>query len=167
MKSVKIIINIDKTNNNLNKLTLRTVNETDIENLRVWKNMNKNFFFYKQEISESQQTEWFNQYLNRPDDYIFIVELNNQLPIGCMGIRKLDKEWDAYNIILGESEFGRKGYMSVAFKKMLDFASNSESLPITLKVLKENPAVSWYEKNGFKKMSIEDSHFYMKYISQS
>jgi RimJ/RimL family protein N-acetyltransferase len=163
MKSINILL--DKINDDSITLNLRTAVENDIENLRIWKNMNKDFFFYKKEITESQQKEWFNQYLSRSDDYIFIVELNNQFPIGCMGIRKLENEWDAYNIILGESEFGGKGYMSIAFKKMLDFASNCESLPITLKVLKENPAVTWYEKNGFKKIAIEDSHFYMKYIS--
>ena len=165
MKSVKIIIDIDKTNNNSNQLTLRTAEEKDIENLRLWKNMNKDFFFYKNEISIEQQKTWFDQYLSRPDDFIFIVELNDQIPIGCMAIRKLEVEWDAYNIILGNSNFGKNGYMSIAFKKMLKFAFEKNSLPITLKVLKENPAVTWYEKNGFKKISIEESHFYMKYIS--
>jgi RimJ/RimL family protein N-acetyltransferase len=157
-------LKIDIVENDAIKLVLRTAKLSDIENLRRWKNREKEYFFYKKEISEEQQKEWFNNYLIRSNDFIFILELNDLTPIGCMGIRRLENEWDAYNIILGESAYGNKGYISRGFQTMLDFAIKEENLPITLKVLKQNPAVTWYEKNGFQKMSDDGDHFYMKYI---
>lgn len=158
-------LNIDKFENDSVKLVLRTAELTDIENLRNWKNREKEFFFYKKDITEEQQKEWFINYLNRSNDFIFILEINDTIPVGCMGIRRLEEEWDAYNIILGELKYGNKGYMSRGFRRMLEFATKHENIPISLKVLKDNPAVSWYEKNGFQKLSSDGDHFYMKYIN--
>ncbi len=153
MKSLKLYIENDKQ-----ILILRNATVGDLENLRQWKNSQRDLFFHTEIISVEQQKIWFNEFQNRVNDYMFIVELNG-ISIGCMGIRLLSNRWDIYNLILGKSEFRKKGYMGKAFNAMLNFALTVKKSEITLQVLKFNPAVDWYKKNGFNVKS-EHSNFY-------
>jgi RimJ/RimL family protein N-acetyltransferase len=143
-----------------NNLLLRSASSGDLENLRLWKNAQRQYFFHKNEISQEQQLSWFSSFQSRADDYMFIAESDGQ-SFGCMGIRLLDKVWDVYNIILGIPEFGGHGFMSRAFNQMIDFGRANRDLPVTLQVLKANPAVSWYAKNGFVVSAENDDHFSM------
>lgn len=143
-------------------LTLRTATWDDQDNLRCWKNSQRNFFFYTDIISPEQQSEWFSGYLRRQNDFIFIVIVQDE-EIGCIGVRLLEREWDVYNVILGKSEYGRKGFMSQALDVVLRFAYAKQSCPIRLNVLKINPAVLWYQKNGFVTLSEGDKHYVMQH----
>jgi len=80
-----------------------------------------------------------------------------------MGIRLLNSEWDIYNVILGDTTYGRKGHMGRAIATMIQMALQQRDLPITLKVLKHNPAVSWYLKNGFVSLFEADDHYGLIY----
>ena len=76
-------------------LRLRTINENDIEDLRSWKNENKNSFFLSQDITPEQQQKWFTAFSARENDHMFIVEQQTEghwKKIGCMGFRRLDDE---------------------------------------------------------------------------
>ena len=42
-----------------NDLRLRSIDDNDIEDLRNWKNKNKDSFFLNKEITEEQQQKWF------------------------------------------------------------------------------------------------------------
>jgi RimJ/RimL family protein N-acetyltransferase len=143
---------------------LRTITDADLDNLRVWKNATRLSFFHQQEILPDQQQTWYSGYQQRPHDYMFVVSAAGR-SIGCMGIRLCEQEWDVYNVILGEPEFRRRGLMSMAFRRMLQFALAARKLPITLKVLKTNPAVAWYEKNGFQIVADGGNHFGMRLTS--
>lgn len=147
-------------------LTLRVVNENDLENLRRWKNEQREFFFHKQIITPAHQRAWFVEYRTRNYDYMFVVDLNDKA-IGCMGIRLLDEEWDIYNVILGVAECGKKGYMGKAFHVMLNYAQTVNKCPIILKVLKANPAVAWYIKNGFVVTAEHIDYYSMIYKSNN
>lgn len=144
------------------QISLRTANEDDLHNLRNWKNEKREFFFFKGEISPEQQHEWFRAYQARGDDYMFVV-LVEEATIGCMGIRLLDEVWDIYNVIRGTADHGGKGLMSKAFHAMLRFAASCRLKPITVQVLKHNPAVGWYKKNGFVIASEQPDHFCLSY----
>lgn len=143
-------------------IRLRTADVTDLQNLRLWKNANCEYFFYKGEISAAQQGAWFESYQTRPLDLMFVV-LANEKAVGCMGIRLLEGSWDVYNVILGEGEYGKRGIMGAAFQQMLAFAQTLNPSPITLKVLPKNPAVGWYQKQGFFITSESDDYLEMKY----
>ena len=143
-------------------LILRTAEERDLSALREWKNAQSEFFFYKGQISPEQQAQWFRGYQERPEDFMWMVQAD-QLTIGCMGIRQIDDVWDVYNVILGSDKHSGKGLMSQAFQTMLAFATTRAPRPITLKVLKQNPAVTWYQKNGFVISAEEDAHFFMSF----
>ena len=143
-------------------LAIRTSAQGDLNNLREWKNAHKEYFFHKQEISPSQQEEWFIGYLSRVNDYLFIVEFDRK-PIGCMGIRFKGDHWDIYNVILGDAYFGGQGLMGRSFQAMLQFAKSQNDFPISLQVLKNNPAIWWYEKNGFRVAQDLGDHLFMQH----
>jgi RimJ/RimL family protein N-acetyltransferase len=147
-------------------LWLHTANETDLSNLREWKNKHRHFFFFNDEITPDQQAAWFLSYQGRPKDFMFMVKLEEEA-IGCMGIRLIDNIWDVYNVILGLSQFQGRGLMGKAFEAMLGYAMSRHPTQITLKVLKHNPAVAWYQKNGFLITSEEEDHYSMSYLSDN
>ncbi len=148
--------------NDVIKLELRTINYQDLDSLRTWKNEQREYFFFKDLISQEQQRKWYLSYQERPEDHMFVVVVND-VSIGCMGIRLLDGNWDVYNVILGLKNYGGKGLMSNAFQAMLQFADSRHPNQITLQVIKENPAIVWYQKNGFKIISEHPAYFYMTY----
>jgi RimJ/RimL family protein N-acetyltransferase len=132
------------------------MNAADAENLRIWKNTNKASFFLNGDITSEQQNAWYEAMKKRPDDLMFIVEQDDAsawTPIGCMGFRLLEDEKcvDAYNIIRAVKTGVPSFTMGDAFKTMLAFAKQKyPGQPIRCKVLTNNPAIKWYEKNGFR-----------------
>jgi ribosomal protein S18 acetylase RimI-like enzyme len=146
-------------------LALRSASQCDLEYLRKWKNEQKQFFFHQEEIKPEQQLNWYRSFIKRPYDLMLMVEYEHRL-FGCMGIRWQDNHWDIYNVILGVHEFGRRGLMGRAFATMLDFAGSLKTAPITLQVLKHNPAVEWYQKHGFEITEKYESFFSMIFQPQ-
>lgn len=133
---------------------LRPIGKQDLENLRCWKNENSNSFFCQDYISKLSQDMWFCQYEERLNDYMFMVLAPNHDIIGCMGIRWQSNEqsWDIYNVILGEPTYKGSGTMSLGLLELIRFALEKREAPVKLNVLKDNPAIGWYERNGFKKL---------------
>lgn len=130
---------------------LRSANYPDIELLREWKNKNKESFFYHKDISEAQQIQWFSSYIQKENDYMFIIEENveNKFePIGCMGFRVQGDDIDLYNIIRG-TKSRTSASMYEAMYIMLSYIRTIWNLPIKCDVIKDNPAVNWYLKCGF------------------
>lgn len=131
------------------ELCLRAVLAQDQENLRNWKNANRDRFFFKEEISPADQMVWFSSYLDREDDFMFVVHAGGT-DIGCMGFRLRGTDWDIYNVILGNLALGGKGYMGEALRIMCSYAIALRPLRITAQVLNKNPALSWYYRNSFR-----------------
>jgi len=143
-------------------LELRAAGEQDLEKLRLWKNQQKLFFFHQQDISAEQQRQWFEGFVKRPYD-LLIMTVYDGKTFGCMGIRWHDGCWDIYNVILGDPAFGRRGLMGQAFDALLGYALSLKQAPITLQVLKYNPAVGWYQKHGFTITEERFDHYFMTY----
>lgn len=141
-------------------LSLRAVGLQDLELIRKWKNEQRQFFFYQNEISSDQQIKWYESFSQRPYDLMLATIYENQM-FGCMGIRQDVENWDVYNVILGLGEFGGRGLMAQAFNALLNYAESIKAAPITLKVLKDNPAVTWYQRSGFKIIETHQNHFLM------
>lgn len=136
---------------------LRAIGEADLEDLRAWKNANKNSFFLRTDITHEQQRAWFAGFSERRDDRMFVVEQRigeAWEKIGCMGFRLLVGEdcVDAYNIIRSRKLEPASFAMSDPFLTMLAYAATLHDEPIRCKVLAENPAVAWYERNGFSRI---------------
>lgn len=159
--SVSIAVSLEP-----HSLRLRSATDLDLDQLRDWKNSQRMFFFHQDLISAAQQKIWFDSFVERADDYLLMVE-HDSVPIGCMGIRLQDDVWDIYNVILGNAIYSKHGHMHRAFKAMLQMALAKRALPITLKVLKHNPAVIWYLKNGFITTIEATDHFGLTYQPQT
>ncbi len=145
-------------------VALRTILPTDCENLRRWKNANRFSFFFQELITPQMQADWFRKYLERDDDWMFAVEYQGQ-PVGCMGFRLLESHADIYNVILGETEYGGQGLMGRALRIMCSYIWSNWTQDIQLKVLKTNPAVTWYKRNEFYEISARDNFFELKLAS--
>jgi len=138
---------------------LRSIAESDCENLRAWKNKYRHSFFYQEVISPEDQIRWFQGYLSRTDDYMFMV--GDDSDVGCMGFRLLEGKIDVYNVIRGIPDRGRKGLMRQAIQIMCAYALSSYGCEVGCKVLIYNPAIAWYEGCGFFKRTKCDTYFEM------
>ena len=130
------------------KLVVRTILEEDIELLRTWKNAHRDRFFFKEIIAQEMQKEWFQSYLHREHDFMFVVIYDNER-VGCLGFRRHEDRVDFYNVILDEGS-ARKGYMSRALDLLCDEATlRYPEVPIMASVLRANPDLPWYFRRGF------------------
>ena len=127
---------------------LQSIQENDLENLRIWKNNHRASFFYKDIISPEQQLIWYQNYLKRETDYMFVLKDLSGNPVGCLGFRVLDNNIDLYNIIRGDKSAFHVS-MKDAMHVMLNYIKEIYNFPIKCDVLKDNPAVNWYQKCGF------------------
>jgi RimJ/RimL family protein N-acetyltransferase len=141
----------------MSEVKIRLIGQSDLKDLLLWKNSHRKFFFHQKLINESQHLNWYQSYLSGEDNLMFIVEVFN-VSIGCMGIRKFESDWDIYNVILGDKSYSKKGYMGKALQQMISLAISQSNLPVRLKVLTDNPAISWYKANFFV-VTCEKSNF--------
>jgi len=148
------------------KIKLRSININDIELLRQWKNDNRHGFFMKEVIQPEQQQRWFAQFCTEEHDYMFIVQYDKE-DVGCMGFRLLDRQIDIYNVILGRKEFSERGIMSLAIQMMTHFILAKFDKKITARVLNSNPALKWYEKNGFKIIDTFDTYHLVQLLDKT
>lgn len=146
-------------------MRLHSIEQEDIERIRTWKNRNRDRFFYKEVISSDEQRSWYQQYLSRAEDYIFVVEAKSMAKwdkIGCIGYRKVNDVIDLYNIIRGEKTQERSS-MKDAMKMLLAYLMQTYDLRIKCDVLVDNPAVEWYNKCGFLIKDHMDGYYVMEF----
>ena len=141
-------------------VALRAIGTADLEDLRVWKNANRHAFFFKGEIAPEMQKEWFKGYLSRDGDFMFLVE-SEGLRAGCMGFRLIDGAADAYNII-GVPAAQGKGLLGRAMRLMCSYILKEHTKKIGCRVLKDNPAVGWYKKLGYRVAAERPDHFQLE-----
>ena len=146
--------------------SLREAVEDDQETLLAWKNAHSHRFFHHEKISPAQQRRWFNNFLTRAEDHLFMV-LIETLPIGCIGIRLLDDHWDLYNVIRGVHRLHSRGCMGTALHHVIEFAIQRKAMPVQLKVLANNPACDWYKDNQFSVIKTEKDYIVMQYQTPS
>jgi ribosomal protein S18 acetylase RimI-like enzyme len=145
-------------------VVLRSAEWKDQEALRALKNANRQYFFHKELIDSDGQSRWFEGHLGRHDDHMFIVVAGEEAA-GCLGVRVLGDTLDIYNVI-GDERFNGKGYMSRGLRMMTKFAlERYPRRPLRLKVLKNNPAIQWYERNGFQRVGVADDHLDLEFDS--
>lgn len=138
---------------------LRLARLEDRESLRVWKNLHKQFYFHKVDITPEQQSVWFAGYLERADDHVFMVEEDERgtwTAVGVVAARLLTDQHtvDLYNIMRGARTAVDRTNMGEALRALCHAVRLAYSQPITCKVLSDNPALGWYDRIGF--VTVED-----------
>lgn len=142
---------------------MRTITESDIDYIRTIKNINRDSFFYKKEITSEGQSQWFNDFEKRMNDHMFVI-LVDTVYAGCIGTRFLNDHNDIYNVILGNSKFKGKGIMTSAMNAV--FRINElfyPQFPNRIKVLANNPALTWYNKIGFEITNTYEDFVWMEF----
>ena len=138
---------MENTKLNQDLTSLRKMTIDDIETLRHNKNKNKKYFFNQEEITYEKQLNWYHYMQEINDNFMFICIDKNNEPFGCIGFRKLENVVDVYNVMrFKQSETSMSECM---YQIIQEIKKNYSELPIQVLVLKNNPAIDWYRKNGF------------------
>lgn len=140
------------------KMRLRTVDKKDMEFCRNMKNKNTCHFFYKEKITPQMQLKWYNEYIMRKNDYIFVIE--EKLPIlplyirtGCIGCRVIANYIDLYNMMV-VGNWDKKMIMRNALTLLDNYIIKScfPDKPVSIRVEKNNyDEYKWFINNGFEK----------------
>jgi diamine N-acetyltransferase len=140
-----------------NRVRLRPLSEPDLSLTRQWRNQDhiRRWFFNSNVISEEQHQAWFEQYLARDDDFVFIIQESASLrAAGQVALYHID--WSAQRaefgrLMIGEPDVEGKGLASEATKLLVSFAMRTWGLnQIYLEVFANNArAIAIYAKCGF------------------
>lgn len=142
-------------------LVLRPLLESDIEQVRLWRNSNpiRKWFINDSVINRNQQIEWFNRYLQDDSEMIFIIEEKDEsqalTSIGMVSIYNINQQKkiaEFGKLFIGEEKARGKGYGKAVVKMICDFAFDYYQLmSIKLEVLEDNiRGINTYKKVGFK-----------------
>jgi hypothetical protein len=147
---------------------LRLATRDDREALRIWKNEHKQSYFHRADISPEQQAAWFEGYLARPDDHVYMIdeELGSSWKsVGVVAARFLSDEntVDLYNIMRGFRTSADRTNMGAALRTLCCAVARAYSQPITCKVLSDNPALGWYARLGFIQVEDRGDHKLLRY----
>jgi hypothetical protein len=139
---------------------LHTISSRDLEDLRMWKNLNRERFFYKGIITPEQQLQWYDGYLSRQNDMMFVVQ-KKSLRLGCVGIRSVRDIMDIYNLMRWFDKHRPGGEMGHAVRIMCSYVRRflEYTGPIRAQVIMNNAdALDWYEKNRFFLVNTGDGY---------
>ena len=139
------------------KIILEPLKKEDIEDLRLLRNKkeNRECFIYQKEISKEEQEKWFEKYLEKETDIMFVVSLKeDKRPIGYVALYDIDNEkktCEFGRIIVDKTKVLEKGIGAQITKCCCDIGFEKLGMNmIYLEVFSDNiPALKTYLKVGF------------------
>ena len=139
------------------KIFLKSVEESNIERLRHWRNrpeLRKYFREYR-ELSKDMQLKWFQNRANNDTHQVNfqIHDLETRKLIGHCGLYYIDwiSRHGEFGIYIGDDEFRSGGYGSDALRTLIGYGFNDLNLHrIWCEVYDNNDALKVYEHVGFK-----------------
>jgi len=136
-------------------ILLRPVVEQDIESMRNWRNSDwaRNFFLDSSIITKEQQQKWFENYLEKTDDFMFIIEWQGKA-VGMVGIYNVNKKpghAEFGRLLIGEELARGKGIGKKTVELLSKFAMQELKIKqIDLEVFADNErALAIYQKCGY------------------
>ena len=134
-------------------IILRPIRKKDIEKVRKLRNEYRFFFIHTDLISPEQQEKWYLSYLKKNNDFMFVIESENNDFLGTIALYHVN--YETYT-----AEFGRimtrkvfnapKRVGTKAIIGLLIFAKEVLHLrEVNCCVLKDNFAKKIYEQIGF------------------
>lgn len=150
---------------------LRPLAEADLPLTLAWRNQDaiRRWFVHSDLLTWEQHSAWFQRYLERDDDFLFVIEETAQLqrPIGQIGLYRID--WQAGcaeygRIMIGEATAQGHGYAAEATAMLIDFAFRDWNLrTIELEVYADNErALRVYLRHGFESIALRDGLMRMR-----
>jgi RimJ/RimL family protein N-acetyltransferase len=139
-----------------NDLIFRPVEKIDIEKIRIWRNIEgiRKSFLYQEIISFTEQEAWYNDYANKVDDIMFLIE-HKGIDVGTVALYNIDtnkRQAEFGRLMIGEETARGLKLGRQAVEEMCKFASEKLGLnTIILEVFDDNQyARKAYEEVGFK-----------------
>lgn len=130
----------------------------DLEFLRRGKNDNRASFFHNAVITRSEQRAWFGRYQGSNREHMFIV-CSSAKRVGILGLRLIGEgKAELYNVMrVGPGTADTHGLMSRALNALIQHYSSVHGVEDFLAVVvRGNPALKWYQRNGFQIRSEND-----------
>lgn len=141
------------------RVNLRPLTSIDLPLTLAWRNdpSIRLWFVYSEIITWEQHQKFYCDYLMRPDDFIYIIELNDHEhnPVGQISLYNVNNEnktAEFGRLMIGEKTARGRGFAAEASTLIIEDAFLNKSLSeIYLDVFTENQsAVHTYSKLGFK-----------------
>jgi RimJ/RimL family protein N-acetyltransferase len=153
------------------RLRLRPVEAGDLPLTLAWRNRDdiRRWFKTSNLLVMDQHAAWFDRYLTRDDDFLFLIEEIDRLrkPIGQVGLYGID--WrggtaELGRIMVGEPDALGAGFAGEATSLLLGFAFREWGLSeVHLEVFSSNArAIRVYHRCGFEAVSEEDGLLRMR-----
>lgn len=140
------------------KIFLRPICLDDTYLIVKWRNkiyVQENFLF-REKFSSDMHIKWMNTNVATGKVVQYIICLNDNMPIGSVYFRDIDKEKNhaEFGIFIGEENLIGKGYGKEATSLFVKYGFDKLGLEnIFLRVIEKNEiATHVYEKVGFKKI---------------
>ncbi|MGE5235856.1 MAG: GNAT family N-acetyltransferase [Acidobacteriota bacterium] len=141
------------------RILLRLLEERDLDLIRGWRNRDDTrvWFFDPAVISPEQHRAWYDGYLTRDDDFVFIIERRNpqREPIGQASIYHIDprlRRAELGRVIIGEPAARGMGFSTEAVRMLVGFAVPTWGLAeIFSDVIERNlPSRAMLRSSGFR-----------------
>jgi len=137
---------------------LRLLEERDLALTRAWRNQDeiRRWFLTSDPITAEQHQEWFRRYLERDDDFVFVIEETEVLrcAVGQASVYHVD--WskgraEFGRLMIGEEQARGRGLAREATRRLIDEAFGPWGLrELHLECLRENHrALAVYTDCGF------------------
>ena len=122
------------------------LNEKYIENLRVMRNENSQWFFDNRSITPEEQQKWYESIKINKKVKFYIIKIDNQVA-GALSLTATKEGIEVGNIIL-DKNFRGKGIMTEAINKLV----KNKKGKFYARILLENfNSQNLFERCGFKK----------------
>lgn len=140
------------------RVRLRLLREDDLSMTLAWRNQDhiRKWFIHSDVILPEQHKKWFQSYLEKDNDFVFIIEEIRDLkkPIGQVSLYNInwtESKAEFGRLLIGEDDARRKGFPREATRLLLNFGFNAFDLvEIELEVKRNNvSSISLYELLGF------------------
>jgi diamine N-acetyltransferase len=141
------------------RIRLRLLRSDDLSLTLRWRNQDhiRRWFFFSDLIAPEQHASWFEQYCERDNDFVFMIEdvKSGNQPVGQVALYHID--WsqgraEFGRLMIGEARATGKGIAFYATQLALQIAFQFLGLQeVYLEVYADNQqAISIYDRVGFK-----------------
>jgi diamine N-acetyltransferase len=143
------------------RIHLRLLEESDLPMTLKWRNQDhiRKWFIHSEVLSIKQHQKWFDEYLKKDNDYLFIIEesMDVNRPVGQISLYNID--WASHcaeygRLIIGEADACGKGIAKEASLMLLNYAFTILKIKgIYLEVFENNySAIAVYRACGFQEV---------------
>ena len=135
------------------EIYLKLLEENDLADTLIWRNANRHWFNDTSEVIWENHRNWFQNYLKKDNEFVFIVEDQQNNKIGQVSLYCINWETKSaeFGRFLVNPAFAGRGYMKLACSAVISLGQTLFSLELIRLEVKENneKAIHIYLACGF------------------